>query len=68
MPEFSCTHAADLHLDSPFVGLANLPDCSDKIVETLRKATFKAFDNLISLCIQKTIQTIEIQLRNQITV
>lgn len=55
MPEFSFIHAADLHLDSPFVGLANLPDSNHKIVETLRQATFRAFDNLIGLCLHKKV-------------
>jgi exonuclease SbcD len=55
MPSFSFIHAADLHLDSPFVGLGNLPESNEEIVNALRKATFKAFDNLIILCIQKEV-------------
>lgn len=53
MPEFSFIHAADLHLDSPFIGLGNLLEASPEIVEAIRKATFKSFDTLIDLCIQR---------------
>lgn len=38
-------HAADIHLDSPLVGLANY---SDAPAERLRTATRDAFTNLMS--------------------
>jgi exonuclease SbcD len=48
----SFVHAADLHLDSPFVGLG---DVDEEVAELLRNATFGAFDNVIALCIQRSV-------------
>lgn len=49
-PPFSFVHAADLHLDSPFLGVT----AQDRTVaEALRRATFDAFDALIALCIDR---------------
>ena len=42
-------HAADLHLDSPFKGLA---EESDRVASTLKEATFRAFSALIGLCVE----------------
>lgn len=42
-------HAADLHLDTPFSGLAKV---DANLAEQLRKATFKAVDRLVRLCIE----------------
>ncbi|MFZ7113125.1 MAG: metallophosphoesterase family protein [Desulfatiglandales bacterium] len=48
MSEFSFVHTADLHLDSPFSAVRQ----NNKVLaETLRKATFEAFDRVIRLCI-----------------
>ncbi|MCK4340226.1 MAG: DNA repair exonuclease [Phycisphaerae bacterium] len=47
---FKFIHAADLHLDSPFRGVSAQ---SELVAETLRAATFEAFDALISLCLEK---------------
>ncbi len=52
MPPFSFIHTADLHLDSPFSTLAG--DNSD-ISSLMRSATFSAFENIISLCIDKKV-------------
>jgi exonuclease SbcD len=49
---FSFIHTADLHLDSPFECIqAEDP----KIANMLRNATFRAFENVINLAIQKGV-------------
>lgn len=53
MPPFSFVHTADLHLDSPFVGIGKLPDEHGHVVQTLREATFEAFEVVIDLCIDR---------------
>lgn len=53
MSAFSFVHTADLHLDSPFLGLVRLPDDETRVVQELREATFKAFDSVIELCIRR---------------
>ncbi|WP_027416463.1 metallophosphoesterase family protein [Aneurinibacillus terranovensis] len=50
MSSFTFVHAADLHLDTPFVGMHRLPD---PIRKTVRESTFMAFDHLIELCINE---------------
>lgn len=45
-------HAADLHLDSPFKGLTDVPD---EIFQSIRKSTFQAFDRLIEVAIEKRV-------------
>jgi DNA repair exonuclease SbcCD nuclease subunit len=52
MKPFSFVHAADLHLDSPFTGITAQ---SDQIGNILFTATFKAFENLLDLCIEKRV-------------
>jgi DNA repair exonuclease SbcCD nuclease subunit len=47
---FVFVHAADLHLDSPFVGLSEI---NPQLSEVMMKATFEAYDNIIALCIKK---------------
>lgn len=42
-------HAADLHLDSPLVGLERYPGAP---VDTIRGATRRAFRNLVALCLE----------------
>lgn len=46
-------HAADLHLDSPFQGLLTQ---APAIADTLRTATFDAYQTLIQLCIKEKVQ------------
>jgi len=53
MPAFSFVHAADLHLDSPFLGVARLPEGQSRVTEAQREATFKAFESVIDLCLQR---------------
>jgi DNA repair exonuclease SbcCD nuclease subunit len=50
--QVSFIHAADLHLDSPFKGLAHTPD---SIFEDIRKSTFNAFENLVNTAIDKQV-------------
>ena len=48
-------HSADLHLDSPFQGLAAIhPDIAGR----LQRATFDAYDNIISLCIEERVDAL----------
>jgi DNA repair exonuclease SbcCD nuclease subunit len=50
--QVSFIHAADLHLDTPFSGLAHTPDV---IFEDIRESTFKAFENLVAAAIDKHV-------------
>ena len=50
MPAFTFVHTADLHLDSPFVGLEQI---DPEVASVLKDATFRAFDNIIDLCIER---------------
>ena len=47
---FRFVHAADLHLDSPFRGLADL---APHVASVLQQATFDAYDAIIDLCIER---------------
>jgi len=55
MPSFSFIHCADLHLDSPFVGIS-----SDEfqIASRLKSATFDAFENVIKAAIERRVDFI----------
>ena len=46
-------HAADLHLDSPFRGIGS--EVPNNVLETLREATFEAYDRAIELCISEEV-------------
>lgn len=46
-------HAADLHIDSPMVGLDQYPGCP---AAALRGATRRAFDNVVAVCLQEQAQ------------
>lgn len=46
--KISFIHAADLHLDSPFQGLADLPD---HIFSKVKESTFVALDRLVETAI-----------------
>ena len=48
MQAFTFVHTADLHLDSPFIGLEQI---DPEVAAVLKDATFRAFDNIIKLCI-----------------
>ncbi|GAA0471122.1 DNA repair exonuclease [Alkalibacillus silvisoli] len=45
-------HSADLHLDSPYKGMRNLPD---NILKDVKASTFKAFERLIKLAIEEQV-------------
>jgi len=49
-------HAADLHLDSPFTGLAG--SAPERVARTLRDATFEAYDAIIDLCIAEHVDAL----------
>ncbi len=52
MKAFSFIHTADLHLDSPFKGISEI---NEEISLELTEATFKTFDKIIDLCIEKKV-------------
>jgi DNA repair protein SbcD/Mre11 len=52
MKAFRFMHAADLHLDSPFAGMAALPQ---GIRESLRQSTFLALTHMVQLAIQQKV-------------
>ena len=47
---FSFVHTADLHLDSPFIGITGV---DPKLGERLAKATILAYETIIELCIER---------------
>lgn len=49
MARFRFVHAADLHLDTPFTGLARL---GESLPERLRDASLQAFDNLVAATLE----------------
>jgi DNA repair exonuclease SbcCD nuclease subunit len=53
MASFKFIHAADMHLDSPLLGLERYEGAP---VERLRRATRDAFENLVQLCIDERVQ------------
>lgn len=55
MKEISFIHAADLHLDSPFLGLSHVPDI---ILNDIQDSTFNALERLIKVAIQKEVDFI----------
>ena len=48
-------HAADLHLDSPFTGIKST---NDTISQHLCDATFKAYKNIIDLCLVEKVDAL----------
>ena len=51
MTRIRFVHAADLHLDSPFVGIRAV--APDNVASALHDATFAAYENIIQLCIDE---------------
>lgn len=49
-------HTADLHLDSPFVGIAGTAPA--EIAATLRDATFATYDAIVDLCISERVDAL----------
>jgi exonuclease SbcD len=50
-------HAADLHLDSPFKGMAALPQ---RLRERVRESTFESLNRLVSLAIREQVDFVVI--------
>jgi len=50
--QVSFIHAADLHLDSPFTGLAHVPK---SIFSDIRESTFSTLDRLVQVAIKKSV-------------
>ena len=56
MARFRFVHAADLHLDSPFVGMkASAPE---NVTKALHSATFKAYEKIVELCISERVDAL----------
>jgi DNA repair exonuclease SbcCD nuclease subunit len=53
MTTWRFVHAADLHLDSPFVGLKNY---QEKLAQELMEATFTAFQRIVDLCLENAAE------------
>ncbi len=51
MARLRFVHAADLHLDSPFRGIRS--EAPEYVADTLRRATFDAYENIIDLCLRE---------------
>ena len=49
-------HAADLHLDSPFVGIKNA--APQRVANALHNATFNAYENIVELCIDERVDAL----------
>ena len=56
MPKLRFVHAADLHLDSPFRGIRT--QAPEYVAQTLHRATFDAFENIINLCIREQVDAL----------
>ena len=56
MAKLRFIHAADLHLDSPFQGIRS--EAPGHVAETLRRATFDAYENIIDLCLQERVDAL----------
>ena len=56
MPRLRFVHAADLHLDSPFVGIKAI--APDNVADALQDATFGAYENIINLCIDERVHAL----------
>ncbi|MBD3861079.1 DNA repair exonuclease [Bacillus sp. 28A-2] len=52
MTKLTFIHAADLHLDSPFAGMSNLPS---QIFKRLKESTFQSAKNMFDLAIDRAV-------------
>lgn len=55
MTQIKFIHAADLHLDSPFIGLNHLPE---SIFQLVKESTFQSFEKMIDLAIKEKVDFI----------
>ncbi len=56
MTRIRFVHAADLHLDSPFSGVKGV--APKNVADALYNATFKAYENIINLCISERVDAL----------
>ena len=56
MTRLRFVHAADLHLDSPFVGMNAV--APGDVASALRGATFRAYENIVNLCIAEHVDAL----------
>ena len=56
MAQLRFVHAADLHLDSPFRGIRS--EAPAHVAETLHRATFDAYRNIVDLCIREKVDAL----------
>ncbi len=56
MTRIRFAHTADLHLDSPFKGLRAV--APDSVANALYEATFKAWENIVDLCIAENVDAL----------
>ena len=56
MTRIRFVHAADLHLDSPFTGIRST--APENVGNALYAATFKAYENIIELCISERVDAL----------
>lgn len=49
-------HAADLHLDSPFLGMKSAAPST--VADALYQATFEAYENIIRLCVSEGVDAL----------
>ena len=56
MTRIRFVHAADLHLDSPFVGIKAV--APQNVARALHDATFAAYENIIELCIDESVDAL----------
>ena len=56
MARLRFVHAADLHLDSPFRGIRS--EAPAHVAETLHRATFDAYQNIVDLCIREKVDAL----------
>jgi hypothetical protein len=64
MTRFRFLHSADLHIDSPLIGLATK---SEELASRIDDASRRAFDNLISTAIDEECNFIVISLETCLT-
>ncbi len=57
MKELTFLHCADLHLDSPFLGLSRLPK---EMFDRIQLSTFKSFENLTTKAIEEKVDFVVI--------
>ncbi len=56
MPKIRFVHAADLHLDSPFLGIRS--EAPELVTQTLHRATFSAYEDIVRLCIREQVDAL----------